>query len=171
MPAPKPGDYITAKCGRCNDITGHVVMLVLDGHIAKVECKACGSVHKYRETKEKIARSAQGSSVKHVRAGQTREQAKEIERLPRPSGVTQASQYRQAAPRRASVAKTEAAWQEAMRNHSGEEALAYAMTNSYKTRDFIDHPTFGKGEVIAVTAPDKIDVIFECGVKTLRCKA
>ena len=165
MALPKPGDFITCKCGRCSDMTGHVVMLVLDGEISKVECKACGSVHKYREAKAAKPRSQQ-PSVRRVRAGQSREQALEVRPAPR---KTAASPTRQA-PRSASRAKLETAWQEAMVRHSGETPLAYAMANTYAAQDFLEHPVFGRGEVIAVIPPDKMDVLFEDGVKTLRCK-
>ena len=45
------------------------------------------------------------------------------------------------------------------------------MNNAYQTRDLIEHPVFGKGEVISITPPDKITVLFQEGVKALRCKA
>ncbi|MFR6517800.1 MAG: hypothetical protein ACLUPV_00325 [Bilophila wadsworthia] len=41
---PGPGDRIEARCTRCNDITGHVIVALVGGEIVKVEC-ACGSVH------------------------------------------------------------------------------------------------------------------------------
>ena len=41
------GQIIEARCSRCRDVTGHVVMACLDGMPIKVECRACGSVHKY----------------------------------------------------------------------------------------------------------------------------
>jgi Zn ribbon nucleic-acid-binding protein len=154
MAVPRPGEFITAKCSRCNDVTGHVVMLVLEGHVAKVECKACGSVHKYRESRLPAAAGASRSSVRHVRAGQERGQGREI-------GA--------GAPRKNSpAAKLESAWQEAMVRHSGRLPVAYAMGAAYALRDFLEHPVFGRGEVIAV-APGKMDVLFQEGVKLLRC--
>lgn len=41
------GERIEARCTRCKDLTGHIVVSMLNGEIAKVECCACGSVHKY----------------------------------------------------------------------------------------------------------------------------
>ena len=40
---PGPGDRIEARCTRCNDITGHVIVALVGGEIVKVECRACGS--------------------------------------------------------------------------------------------------------------------------------
>lgn len=171
MALPKPGEYITAKCRRCDDVTGHVVMLVLDGQIAKVECKACGSVHKYRETRLPGAKRVNEGPVRHVRAGDSREKAKDISSTPRPFRP-QGEQGAQPRPKRpSSAAKLESAWQEAMVRHSAETPKPYSMNAEFAPHDFLDHPVFGRGEVIGVTPPDKMDVLFQEGVKILRCKS
>ena len=170
MSLPKPGEYITAKCGRCNDITGHIVMLVLDGEIARVECKACGSMHKYRESKVARPGKATGGSVRRVRAGDSRENAVELGPA-RSSRSTPAKGTSTKVPaKRASAAKIEAAWDAAMLRLSGQTPEVYSMHASFARHCLIEHPVFGKGEVIAVSPPDKIDVLFQQGVKTLRCK-
>ena len=163
----KPGDYITAKCGRCNDITGHVVMLVIDGAIAKVECKACGSVHKYRDAGAGKGKASPAPLVRHVKAGQSREQATEVGR---PFAGQSRNAPRAAAPRNISASRAEQAWNEAMQRHNGETPLPYSMNDAYRPQDLIEHAVFGKGEVISITPPDKITVLFREGVKALRCK-
>lgn len=170
MALPRPGDYITAKCGRCNDITGHVVMLVLDGEIAKVECKACGSIHKYRESKAVKAPRGQGTSVRRVRAGESRDKAVDLGPPRMSTGSRSGSERRIEGQKRTSFAKIEAAWQEAMLRHSAETPLTYSMSGTFEKQAFIEHPVFGKGEVITLLPPDKMDVLFQEGVKTLRCK-
>ncbi len=163
----RPGDYITAKCGRCNDITGHVVMVILDGVIIKVECKACGSIHKYRDTVAGTAKKTPTASVRHVKAGQSRENAKEVGRS---SGLPRQSAARPPAPRNITASKAEQAWNESMLRHSGETPLPYSMNSAYERQALIEHSVFGKGEVISVTPPDKMNVLFQEGVKVLRCK-
>lgn len=163
----RPGDYITAKCGRCNDITGHVVMIVIDGAIIKVECKACGSVHKYRDAGAGRPKPSPAASVRHVKAGQARENAREIGRT---SGKGSQSAARPSAPRSQPSPKTGQAWNEAMLRHSGEAPLPYSMNSAYTAQALIEHGVFGKGEVITVTPPDKMTVLFQDGVKVLRCK-
>ncbi len=163
----KPGDYITTKCRRCNDVTGHVVMVVVGGSIVKVECKACGSVHKYHETKVPGQRKPATPSVRCVRAGQSRDTAVEVgSTRTAPAGATSKA----AAARRASASKLESAWQEAMVRHTADTALPYSMGGAFAPGTFLEHPSFGRGEVITVTRPDKMDVLFQEGVKTLRCK-
>ena len=56
------GGTIECRCSRCKDITGHIVH-VMDGEVpAKVECRACGSVHKYAKP-----RAAKGTTTKTKR--------------------------------------------------------------------------------------------------------
>ncbi len=43
------GGDVETKCGKCGDVREHVIAaLNPDGSIAKVECRTCGSNHKYR---------------------------------------------------------------------------------------------------------------------------
>ena len=143
-------------------------MIVIDGAIVKVECKACGSIHKYRDVVAGTVKKSSSPSVRHVKAGQSRENAKEVGRTPAPRRPSTA---KPAAPRNISASKAEQAWNEAMLRHSGEDPLPYAMSNAYVLQSLIEHSIFGKGEVISVTPPDKMNVLFQEGVKVLRCKA
>ena len=164
MAIPRPGDYITAKCRRCNDVTGHVVMLVLEGEIAKVECKACGSVHKYWGSGEPAAPKKQSPSMRVVKAGQTREAAKELG-TPKAARATKTTA---AARQKVAMQKTESAWQGAMVRLSALSPQPYSMKAPFLLDDFVEHPTFGRGVVIGVIRPDKMEVLFQEGVKVLR---
>ncbi len=155
MAIAKPGDFITTRCRRCDDVTGHVVMLVLDGAIAKVECKACGSVHKYYAPKAVKTKPA-SSTVRHVRAGQARETATDL------GG-------RKTASRSKTATKIESAWQEAMVRHVADTPIPYSMKTPITAGMFIEHPSFGRGEVISAIKPDKAEILFQSGVKLLRC--
>lgn len=166
MAAVQPGDYITARCGRCDDITGHVVMIVVGGEILRVECKACGSVHKYRSQKPTV-KKRETSGFKHVKAGQNRDQALEKGQKSPMAGT--GAPTAKPAPR--NRPKHGAAWQEAVFDLSGQVPLEYSMSMSFPVQSLILHPVFGKGVVLAVHKPNKMDVLFEEGVKTLLCKA
>jgi hypothetical protein len=49
---PKLGDDVEVRCGRCKDTREHVVAaLTPTGAIERVQCRTCGSNHKYREAK------------------------------------------------------------------------------------------------------------------------
>jgi len=53
---------------------------------------------------------------------------------------------------------------------NNKEAKAYSMTGAYKVKGVIDHPLFGLGLVQRVAGPQKIEVLFEDGRKTMRCQ-
>ena len=167
MACPRPGDYITAKCKRCDDVTGHVVMLVLEGAIAKVECKACGSVHKYRDTKVELSKTKAVSTVRHVKAGQDREKAVDVGM---PRGRTMGMTEKAKTVTKLNLSKVESAWQAAMVKHVADTATAYSMNASFEVGSLIEHPKFGRGEVLSLTKPDKVEILFQDGVKALRCK-
>ncbi|WP_300848037.1 hypothetical protein, partial [uncultured Bilophila sp.] len=69
-----PGDRIEARCTRCNDVTGHVIVALVGGEIVKVECRACGSVHKYYPPATPKAAKVK-TAVCRVKAGETRKEA------------------------------------------------------------------------------------------------
>jgi hypothetical protein len=47
------GEDIDNRCTKCNGITGHIVIAVVEGKLAKVECKLCGSLHRFRDPNKK----------------------------------------------------------------------------------------------------------------------
>ena len=164
MACSKPGDFITARCRRCNDVTGHVVMLVLGGEVARVECRACGSVHKYRDIVTPKRKESSDAPVRHVRAGLSREKAASLDNRPAARNSNTAS-----AVSRQQSAKRESAWQEAMVRHGAETPVPYSMNMQLRKGAFVEHPAFGRGEVVAVAKPDKAEILFRDGVKLLRC--
>jgi hypothetical protein len=50
------------------------------------------------------------------------------------------------------------------------KATDYSMTDSYKVKTLINHPIFGLGLVQRIVGGQKIEVLFEDGKKTMRCK-
>lgn len=55
-------------------------------------------------------------------------------------------------------------------NMNSAEATNYSMGASYKVKALINHPVFGLGLVQRVVGPQKVEVLFEDGKKTMRCK-
>lgn len=156
-----PGDRIEARCTRCNDITGHVIVAQVSGQIVKVECCACGSVHKYYPPKAEQALADSG--VRRVRQGGDRKEAMSASRASTPR-----------APRASSRALAEAAaleksWREQLERPSSPAPRAYAMSMSLQKGDVVEHSVFGLGTVQAVARPDKAEILFREGIKVLRC--
>ncbi len=66
---PHVGEIIESHCRRCNDRTGHAIVSFVDGAVAKVQCRACGSVHKHRADRSTSRKSAPGTSRSRSSAG------------------------------------------------------------------------------------------------------
>lgn len=174
-----PGQRIEARCTRCRDITGHVIVVVVDGEPAKVECCACGSVHKYYPAENK-ARPVKERPLR-VQSGQERGAAV----LNRSSIRTRAEQAAASAPQSSAAQRIpklsraeqqsaklreelERQWQDAVARNPG-TPKPYAMDQAFLLGSLMDHPSFGVGMVLSVTPPDRIEVLFREGIKALRC--
>lgn len=159
------GQIIEARCSRCKDVTGHVVMACLDGVPVKVECRACGSVHKY-VAPEVHARPKEEKTVR-VKAGHNRVEAVD---------ATVRAEKRAAAPRLTKEEKqlahraeeNEQRWNSLVAGRAAVPA-PYSMTGTFAVDSLVDHPVFGTGAVVELLPPDKMDVMFKDGVKRLRC--
>jgi hypothetical protein len=130
------GGDIGAICRKCGDVW-HVVVAVVDGRIAKVECKQCGGRHRYRP--------ADGAPATRVR---------------RASGSATTRSTRAAGTRGTKLAKL-------IEADPSRPPRRYLATESYQQGDRMVHPNFGEGVVQAITGPTKVQVLFASGEKTL----
>lgn len=169
------GQRIEARCTRCKDIMGHVVVSMLNGEIAKVECCACGSVHKYHEPAKKKEKTE--AKPVRVRAGEERSAAvkESSARTARTQMVTEKNEPQ----KKAGISKSEKAnlknfeemqakWKDRMVSYSN-NAKPYSMDSMLAKDDFVEHSLFGIGVVLEVYPPNKADILFSVGVKSLRC--
>ncbi|WP_294555943.1 hypothetical protein [uncultured Mailhella sp.] len=159
------GQIIEARCTRCKDVTGHVVMACLDGVPVKVECRACGSVHKYvapevhaRPRGERAVRVQGGHN--RVEAGDATVKAEKRAAAPRPTREQQQMSRR--------MEENEQRWNSLVAGRAAVPA-AYSMNGTFAVDSLVDHPVFGTGAVLELFPPDKMDVMFKDGVKRLRC--
>lgn len=61
-------------------------------------------------------------------------------------------------------------WQRLRPSMDKVKAADYSMVRSYKVKTLIDHPVFGLGVVMKMAGPQKIEILFEDGIKIMRCK-
>lgn len=157
------GSIVESKCGKCDDVTGHVIMALVGGAIVKVECRACGSVHKYRPA-DKPGKAPVASTVRRGPDGAI------IQSTPTPRSVaakkTSASGGKKAEPKQSVPSEL---WQAVLRRRESETPLPYSITGSFPEKSLIEHSVFGLGQVMSFIAPDKIDVLFEKEIKRLKC--
>ena len=155
------GDHIESKCTRCHDVTGHIVILMIDDEITKVECRACGSIHKYyppvnqKSSLKKIKESSPGS--KKVQ----KETTTSVNVIPKASSKKTKSQ-------KVNRELTEQQWQEAINTSYGIRK-PYTMTINLALGDIVDHPKFREGVVQELFPPDKAEILFREGIKLLKC--
>ena len=163
MKAHTVGSIIESVCGKCNDVMGHTIMAMVGTEIIKVECRACGSVHKYRPP----VRLGGGKAAVTMKKGRDGEPVSS--RQGSTAKASRPAMPKSAARRPSAAVAAYEAWQAAMRRHGDEPPRPYAMAESFAKGECIDHPVFGRGEVTAVVPPDKMDILFEAGTKRLLC--
>ena len=61
-------------------------------------------------------------------------------------------------------------WAKLLANVDSKDAAEYSMTAAYKLKAVINHPVFGLGMVQSSVGPRKVEILFESGLKTMRCK-
>lgn len=61
-------------------------------------------------------------------------------------------------------------WEALRPSMNSAQATDYSMTTAYKVKSLMNHPVFGLGLVQRLVGPRKIEVLFEDGKKTMRCK-
>ena len=61
-------------------------------------------------------------------------------------------------------------WQELQPGMNSKQATDYSMTTAFKVGALMNHPVFGLGIVQQLGGPRKVQVLFEDGKKTMRCK-
>ena len=54
-------------------------------------------------------------------------------------------------------------------DQAGSSALTYDMQARYKVGSLVKHPKFGLGVVKQLLGANKVEILFEEGVKLLRC--
>lgn len=122
----------------------HTIVSTVEARPARVQCNTCHGVHNYR--KEKAARPAAKAAAKAPAS--------------------------KAAPRQPRKAPGEAArqeWADLMAVQDGARPTPYDMQAVYQLGSLVKHPTFGLGIVRQRPGAHKVEILFEGGLKLLRC--
>jgi len=142
------GDEVDSYCGHCKLDRVHNVIALVDGKVAKVICKMCGSRHRYKPIHPESDAS-----------------------VPKATGRSGTSNKKRASgTRRAVAAKSpERQWEAAMAQKVPANSRTYSMEGSFEQGEVIEHTKFGHGIVIGVETSGKIQVLFKEGSKRLIC--
>lgn len=140
------GDIIDSRCTRCRMVTNHVIVAMVGKEVVKVKCNTCDGMHKYHSPKEKKTAETAAAS--------------------RRSTASPAPGSRKAATA-ARVQQEE--WVDFARTANASASVPYDMNARYKVGVLVSHPTFGIGVVKELIKPNKVDILFQDGLKRLRC--
>ncbi len=164
------GSRIQSRCTRCKDITSHIVIVVVDNLPMKVECCACGSVHKYHPIeKPKVKKEA---SPIRVKTNQSREatmvQAAKVNNTQKTTTAPSSSKSTTPSKLPTKQEDLENLWKRCISN-SIHTPKAYNVSVEVALNELIDHPTFGIGIVREIVSADKANILFAEGIKMLKC--
>ncbi len=135
------GADIESTCRKCGDVW-HVVVAMVDGEIAKVECKECKGTHKYKEP---------GSDTKSAKPKKAKK--------PKKKALTAAEKKAAAAAKPKTHATVEPDLSKPTR--------PYKFSDTFESGERIDHVKFGVGVVEDVLDGGKIEVFFPEGRRVL----
>ncbi len=144
-----PGDDVEAWCTRCKMNLNHRVIAVVGSNIQRVHCLTCGGDHKYYPPKGQKAEKAEKVRVKSARTVS--------EKTPKSS-------------EKISPARAASEWSTVMRDMPPDAVpRTYMVTESYRPKEFVEHPVFGTGRVLDIVGAERMQVIFKDGRKVLIC--
>jgi hypothetical protein len=139
MPSTKTGGDVDAFCSKCQLELAHVVVAVVTGRPAKVQCKTCGTVHAYRG-----GSNSSGAKKKRPAAGSARVAGS------RSRGGAKRNDY-----------------DDLMKGRDLSRAQRYKPATIFSEGAVISHPIFGVGIVTRALSDGKIEVLFQAGSKVL----
>jgi hypothetical protein len=136
------GGSIRSMCTKCKTATRHIIVSVVGGEAAKVQCTTCDGIHNYRDPGVAGSRPPSESSGK----------GRPAKRVP-------------------PIVTIEEEWLAQMKGRDPKQAVPYGQGKTVHTGDLIEHPSFGFGLVRKVIPANKIEVHFRDGIRLLRWEA
>jgi hypothetical protein len=137
------GKEIDADCTKCKMLLHHIIVSEICGLVSKVQCKTCGSVHKYRNGPKKAA-----PGKRELKTGTARAKSS-INRQ------TKDSEF-------------QARWQKKKDAMPADpDIVDYRPGSDYRTSDMVQHATFGLGFVQRVLSKTRVEILFQTGLKLM----
>ncbi len=130
------GADVESICRKCGDVW-HVIVAMVEDDIAKVQCKQCNGLHKFKDPSAEAAPAKKKPAKKRAAA------------------MTAAEKKAAAAAKPSSKATVKPDMDKSVR--------PYKFSDSYESRERIEHVKFGVGVVEDVLDGSKIEVFFDEG--------
>lgn len=131
------GAYIKYYCSRCKLELGHTVLAMVGASPARVKCDTCKSERNYRQA----------------------------DRLSSVLDAPQAS--RRIAPVERPKYSNSDLYAQKMREAVMKDPKPFSMKQAFAANDVITHPSFGKGIVLKLIHPDRMEVLFQDQMRVL----
>lgn len=138
------GETIEARCTKCRSVLNHTIVAMVDGKVVKVKCDTCGGMHNYHPPVSVPAAKKTPSTAKKAAT-------------PR-------------AAKKDSTAIEQEEWEALKSGFNLDRVSDYSMDGKFRVNELIEHPVFGLGVVRLLPGPSKMEVLFQCGKKLLRCR-
>jgi hypothetical protein len=135
----KVGADVESICRKCGDVW-HVIVAMVEDDIAKVQCKQCNGLHKYKDPNQATA-AAKKPKKKRAPAMTAAEKKAAAAAKPKGRATVEADLSKPTRP--------------------------YKFSESYESGERIDHVKFGVGVVEDVLDGSKIEVYFPDGRRVL----
>lgn len=137
------GKDIDAFCTKCKMLLNHVVVSEINGSVSKVQCRTCGTVHKFRGGAKKAS----------------------TEKSERPARTPRAKSSLNS---QAKTAEIQARWQKKKDAMPADPAIIdYRIGGDYRASDIVRHATFGLGFVERVLGKTRVEILFQTGLKEM----
>ena len=137
------GKDIASVCGKCGDVW-HVIVSVEGSKVTKVQCKMCSGYHRYKRSPSDTTTPEAPRRKVESKAG--------AKAKPGARKAARATPHRDAPQIEPNLALP---------------VRDYSMRETYQSGERIEHPKFGQGVVESFPTPDKMNVFFEDGRRTL----
>lgn len=139
----KVGGNCDSWCTKCKLTLEHVIVSMVGSRPARVQCLTCKTNHNFREAPSTTKKSARTASSKpKTRSSGPKSRTT---RTRGPGGKN---------------------WNTLITERDTSTARRYKLTATFENEELIDHSRFGVG-IVLEAVPDKIEVLFEDGARTL----
>lgn len=134
------GADVESICRKCGDVW-HVIVAMVDGEIAKVQCKECNGLHKYKNPSAEAATAAKPKKTTRKKAMTAAEKKAAASAKPKGKATVEPDLSKPTRP--------------------------YKFSDTFEPGERIDHVKFGTGVVEDILDGGKIEVFFPDGRRVL----
>jgi hypothetical protein len=152
--APRPGGEIDAYCTKCRLDLNHRIIAMVGEEVKRVECLTCKGDHNYRRTQADRDRERE------------RKEMRRAIHAPKDGSPTRSS----AGPkteRGSSKMNAKQLWEKSIAGQPPSAFKGYTIKSTFSAGELVRHSRFGDGVVARIIDPQKVEILFEDGPRTM----